>query len=258
MTLAAGLCAMALSQRPYGTGAYPQFRNLSALPGGGFGVTPEGEPGLAGALSYSTPIGYSLGSGRFAFGLSNISPDNRLRFADLGGWSTTQDGGNATMAIMGGVALGEFRLTASAMVLSSIWDNAFNFQLQVPTRVENLGLSVGLQDLFGDGGAAGGGVPGDDRSSRSVFAVGTLRVGEDAYVSAGIGDNRFAQGFANASFRLSPSLKAFLEHDGYGAHYGLAWGSPINLNLAGRRGNVVAMVGQAEGRAAFWSLSIGF
>ena len=52
MTLA--LATSACAQREFVE--YPEFRYTSALPGGGWGVTPDGVPGFEGAIQTNIPV----------------------------------------------------------------------------------------------------------------------------------------------------------------------------------------------------------
>ena len=44
-----------------GFAQYPQFRNLSGLAGGGYGVDVEGRASLSGPTAFSTPVAYVMG-----------------------------------------------------------------------------------------------------------------------------------------------------------------------------------------------------
>jgi hypothetical protein len=258
---AAALLASAplLLAQPYADPEYPQFRNLSALPGSGFGVTPSGVPGLRGAFAYSTPIGYGLAPWQWVFGVGNLSPDNRLRFLDIGGEGADQTEGNGTGYAMVGIPIGNLRLTFSHMVLSGIFDDSQNFHLQIPTGDPSLGVAVGVQDILGGGGGAAHFHPDAGRISRSFFGVVTYRLAEDTYASAGIGDRRFRQGFANFSRGFGRDFKMFVEHDGYVWHYGGAYSPHLpNFRLLGRDGRIVLTVGQARGTNQFWAVNLAF
>src|SRR3954470_13205377 len=67
-----------------GKDQFPQFRTLSGLVAGGYGLNMDGTPTFKGAMALSTPVGQSLGAGRFAFALANTSSDMRPRFFDNG------------------------------------------------------------------------------------------------------------------------------------------------------------------------------
>ena len=72
---AVAMAAMALGQAELiGRDQYPQFRGMSALPGGGFPLRTNNQIGSRGAFALSTPIGYSLGHWEGFMGGSLLSP----------------------------------------------------------------------------------------------------------------------------------------------------------------------------------------
>lgn len=56
-----------------GPGQFPQFRNLSGLSGGGYGVDSQGYSSLSGPTAFSTPIAHVLGRGHFRLELAKAS-----------------------------------------------------------------------------------------------------------------------------------------------------------------------------------------
>src|SRR5207249_2501548 len=64
----AGQNASAQRRDPFaGPGRYPEYRNLSGLSGGGYGLNADGYGSLSGPTALSTPIGYVLGRDQFRF-----------------------------------------------------------------------------------------------------------------------------------------------------------------------------------------------
>jgi hypothetical protein len=197
-----------------GKGKFPQYRNISGLPGGGFCVSPEGAPDVSGALALSTPVAYSLTDYRVVFVYGSQSNDRRFRFD--GPRREGIGGTNATGAAMIGVPLGQWRITFTGMFLSSDLDSVLNVHVQPPLSRCGWAVGFGSQDLFSTGGAAGTGHPNDRDLSRSFYIAGTWRSPRGVYVTGGIGTERFRHGFAGASAPLGRSARLSLEQDGFG------------------------------------------
>jgi hypothetical protein len=200
---------------------YPQFRVLSGLPGGGFGVLPNGQPGIRGAAALATPIGYTMGRAHGALGVFNTGSDLNPFSFDFASNETRAQTNGTLQAMIAGSYQG-FRGTASYMVLSSVGDSVFNLQVS-PTIKGRVGVAVGVQDLVGGGGASGTNFAGDGDSSSSLFAVGTYDLGRDAYVSLGTGTRRYEGIFGNASALVAPRLRAVAEYDTFNWNAGLIY-----------------------------------
>ena len=246
-----GLTVMASAQSELsGRDQFPQFRGLSALPGGAFALGPDGNPDANGAMSFSTPIGFCLGHYRLSFGASTISKNSS--FAAFKGDKGSSDG-NGTAYLMGGAELGSAgRVTVGFMVLSSFGDNAWNIQFQPGQQKGPVWYSVGVQDVFGSGGSSGESSPGDEATSRSFYAVGTGLVAPNTYVSAGWGSRRFSHGFINASTNLGRDFKAVIEHDGFNVNAGLACTLGYDRDDRGR--NVTIFLGYTRLKYLTWSV----
>jgi hypothetical protein len=199
-----------------GSQQFPQFRNLSGLAGGGYGVDINGRPSLEGPVAYSTPVAYVLGHDHFFVAGAKTSYSAKPQFK-----SVLTDG---TVIGTFGHTFGNVNVTVTDMLLSEQNDQAFNFQFEyIPPASSRWAASVGVQDAGGGGGSAGNSFPDDGRSSRSVFAVATYRTELSArplYLSAGMGTNRFKRPFGSISYPLAPHLRAWMEHDGYGFNTG--------------------------------------
>lgn len=208
----------ALNDPFLGPNQYPQYRNLSGLAGGGFGVDPRGYPSLVGPTAYSTPIAYVPGHDQIRILGAKMSftsaPDVRIGHT------------NGSGVFLFGHTFGRINVAFSDLIKSSEWDQALNFQIGwIPPSPTAPAFSLGVQDIFGHGGAAGERLPGDAASTRSLFGVVTwcAPLHHPLYLSAGIGTCRFRQGFASASMPFSHSLRSWIEFDGYGLNEGFLW-----------------------------------
>ncbi|MBS1718664.1 MAG: hypothetical protein JSS72_13130 [Armatimonadetes bacterium] len=230
---------------------YPQFRTLSALPGGLFGVLPGGKPDFSGAMAISTPIAYALGSRHFAAGLGNTSVNSRFAFFDKHGSSTNTS--NGTGFVMGGVTTPVGELCGTYMVLSSKGDQVYNFQFS-PRMEGKVRVGVGVQDAGSHGGASGD--PLDftlHYTSRSYYSVATADLGKGNYASVGYGDQRFGGVFGNVSAQVTPKLKALVEYDVFNWNFGLA--TPVYQ----RNGATATLfAGMIRGKYATWGLTATF
>jgi hypothetical protein len=241
-------------------GQYPQFRTLSGLPGGGFGVRPDGSIGLDGALTFSTPIGYGLSNWHFAITGANTSDYRWFRFPHLSGHTGAVDS-NGKLSGLVGASLGQFgSITGGVTVISSVGDKSFNFQYQAPQFLPKLGLSAGVQDIVGHRGTGAENVPGGNGNSQSWFAAATYALPYGVYASAGDGTRRFSKGFASVSAPFERRFRAFVEHDGFNFNEGVAFAAgPLKfLKVGDRVGQTTVMVGLVRSKYAFWSLNLSF
>lgn len=246
-----------------GRDRFPQFRGLSGLSGGGFGVTREGKPSFAGAMTYTTPIGYTMGGTSIAFGAGLISIDRSFRFGGFSESTTTRDG-NGTGFVLGGFNLpGAGRVAAGFSLLSGLGDNISTLQFS-PNLEGRIQFSAGCQDMGGSGGSAGEGRPGDSDSSRSFYAAATSEVTQGVFLTAGAGTRRFQKGFGSLSAQISPKFKALVEHDGWNLNFGVAYNpGPLykvdNWDAARvRTAELTMFAGLIQGRYAGWSVVVSF
>jgi hypothetical protein len=213
-----------------GNQRYPQFRVLSGLPGGGFGVLPSGRPSSLGAAALATPIGYTLGSGSYAAGVFNTGKTSNPFRTDIG---DNEGAGNSNGSAFGmmGFSYRGYRLTVGGMVLSTVGDSVLNIQFS-PPNFGKVGLAVGVQDAFSVGGAGGGNIDFQRHdSSRSLYVVGTYEIARGAYVSLGKGERRFQGLFGNVSVPVFDRLRALAEYDGFNFNGGFLY----NTGRIGRK-----------------------
>lgn len=203
-------------------------------------------------MAISTPIGHTLGKNSVAAGGSVVSPDGRLnaRFPRNSAY------GNGNGFLSFGADLGRYGdVAATCQLLSSYQDTSWHIQYS-PILRDRVRVAVGVLDLTGHGGSSGQDLPGDERSSRTLFGVATVKVREGAYVSLGTGTRRYQRGFGNASLEVGRSLQAVIEHDGFGWNYGLAF-RPFG-DVTVRRVSVTAFLGLVQSRYAVWSLAFTY
>jgi hypothetical protein len=235
---------------------YPQFRGLSGLPGGGFGVLPNGKLSIAGAVAFSTPIAYTPGSGRFVVGTGLVSNHRKLRFFSDRADGDKAEGNGTAFALVGWDLANAGRLATTFVMFSGVQDSGVNAQFQ-PRSPSKVAIAFGVQDATGRGGT-GGSLEEDRASSRSFYIVGTIPVKDLAFISAGLGNRRFRKGFANTSFTMGRGLKGVVEFEGYHWNYGVALdlGSWRKLRRAGAP-QATMYLGLTRGKYATWSLSFG-
>lgn len=262
VAVAVGMAGWAFAQADtVGPRQFPQFRNMSGLPGSGFPIGPKGVISMRGAMAYSTPVAYSLRGWQAVIGGTNLSNSMRLRWFNGSGRSSSTDTGNATAQLMVGVPIGEYgALTSSVMLLSSLGDNAFNFHYELPPLAEGWTFAVGVQDLSGNGGTSGEGIPGDTDWARSYYGVATYQFPGDIYASLGVGSNRFEGVFGNISAPVAPWARGFVEYDRFNWNAGVGvrlW--DLGRGIAdGRPSLGVLTLGAVRGKYAFFALNVSF
>lgn len=239
-------------------GQYPQFRTLSGLPGGGFGVDVNGNPSFKGAMSMATPIGYGLSNYHWAIVASNTSDNELWRFPHLKGHSGSIDS-NGKLAGMLGVRLGQYgSLTGAAVINSSVGDESYNFQYQTPVFFPKLGVSVGVQDLAGHRGAGAENVTNGNQNSQSWFFASTYELPLGIHVSGGLGTKRFSKGFGSADLTVNDKFKVVLEHDGFNFNEALAYDLGHFLVPGLKKASSSLMLGYVRSKYAFASINIAF
>ena len=202
-------------------GQFPQFRDLSGLPGAGFGLLVDGTPSINGAMAFSTPIGFSMGNGIFDIGVASRSYDNSPEFINTSSNGRRPSDGTAQGIVGVRTPLGDF--SATYEVISSKFDQVYNAQLQLPLKWDKGGVSIGMQNVTDRHEAAGQDQPGEANLSRSIFAVGTWEFAPHDYVSLGKGDVRYRGVFGNVSVLALPRVKLTTEYDIFGFNSGVAY-----------------------------------
>ncbi len=195
-------------------GQYFQFRKMSSLSGGGFGVTVNGDPSIDGAMSFTTPIAYSLGGGYYQLGLGSRSNDNLPRFINLNNTSHNSSSGDAEF--MAGISTNFGHFTFGYEAVSYEKDTVFHLEYQLPIKSDKLGVAVGSQDITNrqEGGAI---------SSRSFYEVNTYEYAKGDHVSIGYGDARFHGPFFNTDYLINSKFKATFEYDTFTFNPGLGY-----------------------------------
>lgn len=246
-----------------GKDQFPQFRNLGGLSGNLVPVGPDGKPDPWGALSLSTPTGYTLSGWHGVAAFGTMSFDSTLR------WPQGRDGQTRTnstgMFLLGSTIRGVGNFSAGYMVLSNLGDGAFNFQFTPANQTGKVRWAVGVQDLRGGGGSAGENIPGDSDSSTSLYTVSTFQIDDKTHLSVGTGSRRFKGIFGNISRNLNENLKATVEYDAFNWNVGLSYrlGSLGRLggetyDSPGRRADVHTFLGLIRGKSIFWGVGVSF
>lgn len=193
---------------------YPQFRYLSGLPGGGFGVDYDGTVGFAGAMQMTIPVGYTPASGNWVLVGAAGAVNGGLQI-DLGG-----DDVNGSAVLGAGFGKPENALWLAHMSTGDnlISEPAYNLQWQLlPETAEHAGVAVGVVDLLNmrperlshifEGGG------------RSFYAVATRQAGtpdHPQYWTIGFGTGRYNdRPFGGLCYQASDRLKLMAEYDGF-------------------------------------------
>ncbi|MCD6359758.1 MAG: hypothetical protein J7M38_02765 [Armatimonadetes bacterium] len=221
-TVALTLCIAAMSALTTAACAgefleYPEFRYTSALPGGGWGVTPDGTPGFDGALQTNVPVAYTPHQG-IILGYSSASMDSTPTI----GFSGNDVNGTATIGIgFGSPGRGIY---FSEMGTGRRWEGVQNLQWQLlPEDEGHPAFAIGVQDIFSQrdrrlGGRGGGAV--------SYYAVATQQFAlgdRPLYVTLGAGFRRFHGLFGGLSWRATDKLTLMAEYDGWNVNAGAAF-----------------------------------
>lgn len=256
---ALSLVAVSYGQAGFsGPDTYPQFRDLSGLAGGGFGVSRDGYATYSGAYSLTTPIGYGLRSGEKVFGIGARSFDTKIRFLDTD--SSQSNGTGGTGQAIYGFSTSFGRFTASTMVLSSRWDTVQHLQFNPNMGEENpLGFSLGVHNIAGRGQNAGENQPTDKKFSRSFYVAATYEYNRSVFVTVGKGERRYEGIFANATYAFSDQLKYMVEKDRYGINQMIYFATPAPFLInKGEAGKMFIGFGLLRGESAVWSLNFTF
>jgi len=196
---------------------YPEFRYTSALPGGGWGVTPEGVPGFEGALQTNIPVAYTPHCGT-VLGYASGSFDSTPRL----GFSGNKVNGTATIAM--GFGKSGHGLYVCEMGTARNWESVQNLQFQIiPASDVRPAVAIGVQDILSQRRQRLGGSP---HGAASYYAVATQEYemfNRPVYVTLGAGFRRFNGLFGGVSWRASDRLTLMAEYDGWNVNAGVAF-----------------------------------
>ncbi len=204
---------------------FPEFRYTSALPGGGWGVTPDGVPGFDGALQINVPVAYTPHRG-VIIGYSSASFDSTPR-VEFGGANS-----NGTGTIGVGFGHAGTGLYISEMPTGNNFDDGFgesaqNLQQQVlPEGARHPAVAFGFQDIF-ENRSRYLGAPLSLHNTRSPYIVATKQVGSPdnpIYLTLGWGGGRFhCKPIAGVSYRAGEKVTLMAEHDGFNPNAGIGF-----------------------------------
>ncbi len=254
LTLLVGILASATcfaQQGFYREGQYPSLRNLNGLPGQAFGINRQGHPDFRGAFSFSTPTAYALSDWHWVLSGTFVSNDLSLGFAESAFGATTSANGTGVLQI-GTRLKGIGNFSYGFTLLSSELDNIGSAHF-TPEQSGPVTFGIGIMDVSGSGGTSGFGNPGDNRSSRSPYVVGTYEYQPGTFITLGYGNTRFRGVFGSASTLITPRLRALLEYDTF------HWNQMLAYDI-GRVGpaHITATLGTHAGRYGTWALSFSF
>lgn len=196
---------------------FPEFRYTSALPGGGFGVTPDGVPGFDGAMQLNVPVAYTPHRGA-VIGYSSASFDSSPVIDTAGGDM------NGTGLIGIGLGKSGHGLFLAEMPTSKEWEPAQNAQQQImPEMRSQPAVAVGMQDIFENRDSR----IGSPHNADSAYIVATRQFGDEVrpiFLTLGYGNGRFNDSFfGGVSWRAAKKLTAIAEHDGFNANVAVSY-----------------------------------
>lgn len=224
--LAAAAAVYALTANPRQNSKRPlrdtqlQFSSVSALPGGGFGITPEGIVESGGAMQINIPVAYNPRKPTLLVGVyaqQNVQGDT----------ITTAAGRNGTGLIGGGGKLGGRGVWLSRQILSSagipFGDSSYNVSVELAGETASRpAIAFGVQDIEGT-------------YMRSPFVVATKRLegAKPLYFTLGIGAGRFngSRIFGGLSYSPVKKLSLAAEYDGVQANLGATFALGSRLFL---------------------------
>jgi len=248
--LTAALTVSAHAQKDIaGKGQFPQLRTVSGL---GTSLTSSGRPTSMGAVSFSTPIGYTMSDWSIQVVAGTTSADGSFRGVDSGG---TGNHSNGSAAVAIGIPTGLGALCVSNMQTSRLSeDRIWNFQFSPAGQRGATRYAVGVMDAFDQSVTT----PDYHEKDTSWFAAATHDFGKGMYGSAGIGTRRFSKGFVNFSAPVGRKVRGVIEHDGYNWNTGVAFEISSMKGVEGRASHTVGYLGLTRGKYATWTVGISF
>lgn len=201
---------------------FPQFRYSSGLPGGGYGVTPEGGVGFNGALQMNIPVAYTPSSGNYTVSAVSAATNGGVELGMAG------PDVNGTLTVGLGFGPPEAGLYVGLMATGKgDWgEQAHNVQYQLLRETaKRPAVAVGVVDVFDMRPAKQSEIfePG----GRSFYVAATRRAGSAShplYYTLGFGNGRFNnRPFGGVSYQVTNRVKASAEYDGWNPNVGAAW-----------------------------------
>ncbi len=250
--LAIALPSAALAWDEYNE--YWEMRYSSGLPGGGFGVTPEGKVGMDGAIQVSIPVAYTPCRGNIVGGYwCGVQDDWRVKF----GWSGAGVNGTALLGV--GFGKPEHGIFFGYMPTAKGSEAAYNVQVQLTRdNWDKPALAIGCQDISERRNRWR--LPKPHGYKRSIYAVATGRLGTEdnfVYITLGYGTGRYrSRPFAGVSWPFADKMTLMFEYDGYGANVGLA--HSLFSRFDDRRWNVVSLISLIKCQRLNWGAALTY
>jgi hypothetical protein len=246
------LVAFGSAQPIGGPRTFPQFRDMAGLSGNGFGVTPEGEISLSGALTLSTPIAYTLRPGVMIAGGASRSFDRQFRWINTKFASNTERS-DGTIQLLGALDSKWGAITFTHMIVSPDYDSVQHVQWTAPQGDTDWRFSFGIHNITNRPSANGDDNPVQDaKMSRSFFVVGTLDMLNESYFSVGLGTTRYRPVFGSYSGMLTSGIRYYGEYDSFNWNYGIATEFAVGSKKA------FVSLGFVRGDLATWTINFTF
>ncbi|MBC7287894.1 MAG: hypothetical protein H5T86_07590 [Armatimonadetes bacterium] len=219
---------------------FPQFRYISGLPGGGFGVSPEGKVGFDGAMQISIPVAYTPCWGNVVAGIWSGAVDEwRVRMKFRG------DEVNGTGLLAVGLGKPEHGIYFGHMFTGWAHSGEAVYNVQVQLRGDDWdkpAVAIGCQDLSER--RERWIRPTRHGYERTIYGVATGRLGSEdhfVYVTLGFGNGRYRnRPFAGVSWPCSEKVTVMFEYDGFNPNVGVALS--LFSRFSDRRWNVVSLI----------------
>lgn len=212
------LIAAGVEARPREFKEFSEFRYISALPGAGYGVTPDGQVGFDGAIHMNIPVAYTPCRGNYIVGYWSGSTDPwNIHIGTEGPYV------NGTALIAAGFGKPGHGIYAAFMPTSKQSEAAWNWQIQLRRDdFDKPAVAFGVQDSADQRDR----YPGRPGGGRSFYGVATGRLGTEdrfVFITLGWGGGRFnSRFFGGVSWPFHDKWSAFLEYDGYQFNTGMA------------------------------------
>lgn len=248
-------------QELFGEKSYTSFRGISGLGGGGFGIGMDGRITLRGATALSTPVGFTLGPRQwFVYG-SNMSNNLSPRFPSrIDGKNDATRNSNGSAGIMHSWGTSFGTIAVSGVLTTGDLDSSLNLQFQPAGQKGTTRISVGIQDVFSTAAANNGAIQKviGGGNSMSPFVVASTSLGKDAFVSYGMGLNRFKGPFGSLSVPIA-NFQGFIEYDTFNWNVGITTQLfRKEFDLGERERSAWLGLGVVRGKYLYWSVGFAF